>query len=139
MFVPTVRTFTSCRRTTRTQNTLMLRSATLLVILPLAAGFHAAPSTLPGFGRAAIAPQRPLFASAAARASFSTSPVQPEEHQLAVKPAQTVLRTGLTFSLSLLLPALALAAGAGAGEHLHLGQKVRLQPLAWCLPFRFGG
>lgn len=98
------------------------------IALPSAAGFRVSPA-LPATTRAAVSYQRPVFASAkvVVADAESTNSGQP----LAPMPSRTLMRTGLTFTLSLLLPALALAAtGAATGEHLHLGQKVSLAVFA---------
>lgn len=105
----------------------MTHSAALLLLsLHTASAFHAV--ALPSHARAVVAlrPQLPIVASAAASSSAPINEVPQQPALPAVSPKRTLLRTGLTFSLSLLLPALALASGASAGEHLHLGQKVAL-------------
>jgi len=106
-----------------------MRSTAALTLLCLhrATAFHAAASLASSRPRGAIAlrPQLPIFATVNT-ARLADEPAQPAPLPLTVSPKRTLLRTGLAYSLSLLLPAIALASGGAAGEHLHLGQKVAL-------------
>ena len=104
----------------------LLLTPLLLLSLHAASALRAAAASSP---RAAIGPRPslPVVASAVASSSAPIDEVlQPAVLPLVVSQKRTLLRTGQTFSLSLLLPALALASGTTGGEHLHLGQKVAI-------------